>query len=165
MDHNAAEKQDLVFVRVFDVPVEELWKSWSESDYVMQWWGPNGFSSPLAKMDFREGGSSLICMRAPQEFGGQDTYNTWNYTRIVPKQAIEYTLSFCDPQGKKVDPTALGLPEEMPQDVRHRIAFKPLSDGKTELTVTEFDWPMVPMREMSKMGMEQCLDKIAAIYK
>lgn len=159
------DKQDLVFVRVFDVPVDELWKAWSESEYVMQWWGPIGFSCPLAKMDFREGGSSLICMRASPEYGGQDTYNTWNYTRIAPQQEIEYILSFSDAQGNRTDPTALGLPAEMPQDVRHRISFKPLGDGKTELTVTERDWPLVPMREMSRMGLEQCLDKIAAIFQ
>ena len=29
---------------------------------------------------------------------------------------------------------------------------------------TEYDWPVGHMMEMSKMGMEQCLDKMAAIF-
>ena len=39
-------------------------------------WGPNGFTSPCAEIDFREGGISLVCMRAPEEMGGQDLYST-----------------------------------------------------------------------------------------
>lgn len=54
------------------------------------------FTSPLAKMDFREGGVSLVCMRAPKEFGGFDMYNTWTYTKIVPHERIEFTLNFSD---------------------------------------------------------------------
>src|SRR5689334_11897851 len=73
---------DVVVTRVFDEPVEKVWKAWSESEQVMGWWGAPGFTSPLAKMDFRVGGKSLVCMRAPKEFGGQDMFNTWTYQRI-----------------------------------------------------------------------------------
>jgi uncharacterized protein YndB with AHSA1/START domain len=55
------EKQDLVFTRLFDAPIEEVWKAWSDPEYVKQWWGPNGFTAPLARMDFRQGGTSLVC--------------------------------------------------------------------------------------------------------
>jgi hypothetical protein len=45
------------------------------------------------------------------------------------------------------------------------FATLPLLDqGKTELTVTEYDWPVGPLLEMSRMGLEQCLDKMAAIF-
>ena len=74
------QKHNVVVTRVFDAPVSEVWKAWSDSAYVMQWWGPTGFTCPLAEMDFREGGTLLVCMRAPQEFGGQDMYSTWTYT-------------------------------------------------------------------------------------
>jgi uncharacterized protein YndB with AHSA1/START domain len=57
---------DLVVTRVFDAPLEQ---AWSESEFVKQWWGPICFTCPLANMDFREGGTLLICMCAPKEFG------------------------------------------------------------------------------------------------
>ena len=160
---NQVEKKDLVFTRIFDARVEEVWKAWVDPEYVMRWWGPIGFTSPVARMDVREGGISLVCMRAPKEFGGQDTYNTWTYTKIVPLGRMEYIVSFADEHGKKVDPVALGLRADMPQDVRHLATFKDLGDNKTELTVTEYDWTVGEMRELSRMGMEQCLDKMAAI--
>jgi hypothetical protein len=49
----------------------------------MQWWGPEGFTCPVAKMDFREGGTSLVCMSSP-EYG--DLYSNWEYQKIVPMQ-------------------------------------------------------------------------------
>jgi uncharacterized protein YndB with AHSA1/START domain len=115
-------------------------------------------------MDFREGGTSLVCMRAPKEFGGQDLYNTWTYLKIVPMERIEYMLEFADQDGKVIDPVTVGLPAEMPRKVRNLVTFKELGNGKTELTVTEYDWTVGQMMEMSKMGMEQCLDKMAASF-
>jgi Activator of Hsp90 ATPase homolog 1-like protein len=103
-------------------------------------------------------------MRAPKEFGGQDMYNTWTYTKIVPMREIEYLLHFADKDGNRIDPLTMGLPPDMPQEVRNLITFKDLADDKTELTVTEYDWTVGPMMEMSKMGMEQCLDKMAASF-
>jgi uncharacterized protein YndB with AHSA1/START domain len=160
-----AMKQDLVLTRVFDAPIEQVWKAWSDGEQVMRWWGPNYFMSPSAKMDFREGGVSLVCMRAPKEFGGQDMYNTWTYLKIVPMQQIEYLNHFSDENGTRVDPATLGLPADMPEEMRHLITFKDLGDNRTELTVTEFGWPVGQMMEMSRMGMEQCLDKMAESLK
>ncbi len=156
---------DLVVTRVFDAPIEQVWKAWVEPEMVKQWWGPTGFTCPLANIDFREGGTSLVCMRAPQEFGGQDLYNTWTYRKIVPMQRIEFVQHFADKDGNKVTPAAHGLPPEIPFEVPHVITFKALGDNQTEMTVTEYGYPSDQIVEMSRQGMEQCLDKMAAMLK
>jgi uncharacterized protein YndB with AHSA1/START domain len=155
---------DLVVTRVFDVPLEQAWKAWSEPELVKQWWGPTGFTCPLANMDFREGGTSLVCMRAPKEYGGQDMYNTWTYQNIVPTQRIEFIQYFTDKDGNRLGPAALGLPPGIPKDVCHVITFKALGNGKTEITVTEYGYRTKQVVELSKAGLEQCLDKMAAIF-
>src|SRR6202035_4046261 len=50
--------------------LELVWKAWTDPKYVMQWWGPKGFTAPVCQMDFRVGGKFLCCMKAPdgQEF-------------------------------------------------------------------------------------------------
>lgn len=161
---NPAEKQDLIITRVFDAPVAQVWKAWSDSGDIMQWWGPDHFSCPMAKIDFREGSTSLLAMRPPKEFGDQDMYSTWDYQKIVPMERIEYIHNLADADGNKMDPTALGMPADFPQDQHHTISFKALGANQTELTVTEHGWTVGQMREMSRMGMEQCLDKMAAIF-
>lgn len=171
------KKYDLTVTRVFEAPVEQLWKAWSDPEYVMQWWGPTGFTCPLAEMEFREGGISLVCMRAPEEFGGGDLYNTWTYRKIVPMQSIEFVNNFADKDGRKLDPSAIGLPPGVPSDVRHVIIFKAMGDpstglplrglrraSKTELTVTEYGYTSEQARDLSKQGLEQCLDKMAGMF-
>jgi uncharacterized protein YndB with AHSA1/START domain len=120
--------------------------------------------SPSARMDFRERGTSLVCMRAPKEFGGQDMYSTWEYRKIVPMERIEYIHNLADKDGNKIDPTSIGMPADFPQDLRNLVTFKDLGDAKTQLTVTEYDWRVGHMMEMSEMGTEQCLNKMAAIF-
>lgn len=169
-DSNDAAKADharvrnLIITRVFDAPLALVWKAWSDPEYIKQWWGPNYFTCPSADIDFREGWRSLVCMRAPAEFGGQDMYSTWTYTKIAPMECIEYIHNLADQDGNNVDPVQMGLPADFPQGQLHVITFKAVGDNKTELTVTEYGWREGQMMEMSKMGMEQCLDKMAAIF-
>jgi uncharacterized protein YndB with AHSA1/START domain len=125
-----SKKRDLVVIRVFDAPVEQVWKAWTDPRQVMRWWGPKGFASPLAKMD---------------EYG--DLYSTWQYRRIVPLRQIEYIHNLADKDDNKIDPTSIGMPPDFPQDLRNLVAFKDLGDGKTELTVTEYDWTVGQRRK------------------
>jgi uncharacterized protein YndB with AHSA1/START domain len=156
----SVKKKNLVVTRVFDAPVEQVWTAWSDPEQVMRWWGPKGFTSPLARIDFREGGTSLVCMRSPD---GQDFYNTWEYRKIVPMKLIEFVQNFSDKDGKKADPAAHGLPLDFPQDVRSTVTFKTLSDDETEMTVMEYGYTSDQMLKMSKAGLEECIDKMAAI--
>ena len=99
-----AKTFEVVVTRVLDAPVEEVWKAWEDPAYVMRWWGPTGFTSPSAEMDFRVGGASLVCMRAPAQYGGQDMYNTWTYTRIEPHERIEFVSNFAAEDRTHLDP-------------------------------------------------------------
>jgi uncharacterized protein YndB with AHSA1/START domain len=89
----------------------------------MRWWGPTGFTSPMVKMDFRVGGRSLVCMRAPKEFGGQDMFNTWTYQKIDSLERIEFILNFSDKDGNKLNPAKIGLPPGIPEDVPQRYSL------------------------------------------
>jgi hypothetical protein len=55
----------------------------------------------------------------------------------------------------------MGLPPDIPQEVRHVVTFKDVG-GKTELTVVEYGYKSDQTFDLSKAGLEQCLDKIAA---
>ena len=158
-------KFDVVVTRIFDAPTEEVWRAWTDSDAVMKWWGPTGFTSPVARIDFRVGGKSLVCMRAPKEFGGQDMYNTWTYQKITPHELIEFIFTFSDKDGNPVDPSTMGVPPGVPNDVPHVITFKRLGDRKTEMTVRESGYTDEKAVAISKLGLEQCLDKMAGLFQ
>jgi uncharacterized protein YndB with AHSA1/START domain len=158
--------RDLTLTRTFNAPVEMVWKAWAEPEYVMKWWGPDHFTSPSAKIDFREGGTSIVCMRAPQYFGGMDFYNIWVYQKIVPLQTIEYIQNLSDEHGNLIDPSAVGMPPEFPRDTRTVVIFKDLGNGKTEITMTEYNLPAADteMGKNAELGLNQCLDKMAKIF-
>lgn len=152
---------DVVVSRTFNASLRQVWRAWTEPAEVMRWWGPVGFTAPVARMAVREGGTSLVCMRSPD---GHDLYNTWTYQRVVPQERLEFVLDFADADGNVVDPVDIGLPEDIPHPVRHHVVLADVGDGRTMLTVTEFGYTSEQMYEMSKIGLEQCLDKMAASF-
>jgi uncharacterized protein YndB with AHSA1/START domain len=150
---------DVVATRTFDVPVEQVWRAWTEPERVKRWWGPDGFTAPVAEMDVREGGTSLVCMRSPD---GHDLYNTWTYHRVAPSERLEFDMGFADEYGNAAHPADLGLPPDIPPAVHHVVTFEPVGPARTELTVTESGYTSPQTVEISKLGLEQCLDKMAA---
>lgn len=154
----AEETHDLEVTRDFAAPVEAVWGAWVESEAVKAWWGPNGFTVPIADMDFREGGTSIVCMRPPE---GPNLCNSWSYTRIVPHERIEFVLDFVDAEGAPVDPAVIGLPPDIPDLVPHVVSFEPGPDGGTRMTVLEQGYGSPETVEMSRMGLDQVLDKLA----
>ena len=45
------EMARMTVARIFAAPRELIWKAWTDAKYVMQWWGPRGFTAPLCDMD------------------------------------------------------------------------------------------------------------------
>ncbi len=60
---------EFVITRVFDAPREIVWKAWTESERLAQWWGPHGFTNPVCEVDLRPGGAYRIVMRSPEGVG------------------------------------------------------------------------------------------------
>jgi uncharacterized protein YndB with AHSA1/START domain len=149
------QKRDLVISRVVAAPVGRC----GGPGPTPSWWGPTGFTCPLARIHLREGGTSLVAMRSPQ---GQDLYNTWTYRSIVPHQRLEFIQNFADEDGNTIAPASIGLPAEIPQDVRNLVTFTALDEHRTKMTVTEYGYGSDQILELSKAGLEQVLDKLAA---
>jgi uncharacterized protein YndB with AHSA1/START domain len=155
---------DVVVRRTFPVPPEQAWRAWSEADLVKLWWGPDGFSCPFADVDLRVGGRTLVAMRAPAEFGGGDMYSTWTYTEVLPHSRIAYVFNFADLQGNRLVHADLGMGPGVPDDGEHVVSFDDLGDRRTQMTVVEHGYTTENARNQSQAGLEQCVDKMAAIF-
>ena len=149
--------------RTFNAPVEMVWQVWVDPELVKRWWGPKHFISPVAKIDFREGGKSIVSMKAPKEMGGQEFYSVWEYIKIIPLQSIEFIQSLSDKDGNKIDPVKLGMPADFPKDIKTVVTFKAVAKNQTEMTVTEYaDFGMIS--EFAQIGLEQSMDKMVAVF-
>jgi len=156
-------KQEIIITRIFNAPIENVWKCWTEPEFLMRWWGPDGFTSPKASIDFQENKFSVVCMRAPVEWGGQDFYNVWLFKKIVPFERIEYIQNLSDENGNLIDPVTMNLPADFPKDTETTVTFKNLGKFKTEITFREVS-DFGQMFEQAKMGLEQCLGKMQVIF-
>jgi uncharacterized protein YndB with AHSA1/START domain len=147
----------LVQVREFDAPVELVWRAWTESELVKRWWGPDRFSCPVARMDVRPGGVSVVAMRSPD---GRDMYSTWTYREVVRHERLVWVHELSDEQGRPVEPAAQGLPDEFPRHVLHTVVFEVLPGGRTRVTVTEQGHTSPMFLGSARMGLAECLDKM-----
>jgi uncharacterized protein YndB with AHSA1/START domain len=154
------EIERMVLTRIFDAPRELVWKAWTDPKYVMQWWGPKGFTSPVCKMDFRVGGKYLICTRTPD---GQEFWHGGEYREIVPLEKIISSMYFSDSEGNKVEPAQLGIEHEAIEGAHDVILFEDLGDGQTKLTFIGNE-PMESAKNSGQLeGMNQVLDKVAEV--
>lgn len=156
-------KKEVKVTRIYNAPVELVWQTWTEPKLVMRWWGPDKFICPSAKIDFREGGTSVVSMKAPKEFGGNEWYSIWHYKKIVPLKSIEFIQNLADKDGNKMPPGKVGMPPDFPENILTVVLFKALGANQTEMTVTEYA-DMGQTSEFAKIGLEQSLDKIGIIF-
>jgi len=91
--------REIVISRIFDAPRELVWEAMTKPEHVVNWWGPNGFSTTIEKMDFRVGGVWKHVMHGPD---GADYPNKSVFTAIIEPERIEYSHG----GGRKGDPAA-----------------------------------------------------------
>jgi uncharacterized protein YndB with AHSA1/START domain len=146
--------------REVDVPLERLWDAFVEPQLVKLWWGPAGFSCPLANMDVRLGGVSLLGMKAPPEYGGGVTYTTWSYTDVDPGVRLEYDVRFSTSEGLTISPAEAGIGAGVPEEVPHVVTFDSLGPNRSRVSFLESGYTLLEQRDMSELRLVQCLDKL-----
>jgi uncharacterized protein YndB with AHSA1/START domain len=123
-----AEEPELVIERIFDAPRDLVWKAWAEPERLMQWWGPQGFTMSVARMDFRPGGVFHYGMRSPD---GHDMWGKFVYREILPPERMVFISSFSDEEGNL---TRHPMSPTWPQEVLNTLTLSGL-DGKTKLVL------------------------------
>jgi uncharacterized protein YndB with AHSA1/START domain len=155
-----SEVERMTVTRIFDAPRELVWKAWTDPKYVIEWWGPKGFTSPVCKIDFRVGGKFLCGMKSPD---GQEFWNGGEYHEIVPYEKIVSSMYFSDAEGNKIDPATLGIEHEAIEDAFDVTLFEDLGNGQTKLTFIGNE-PAESAKESGQMeGWIQILDKVAEV--
>jgi uncharacterized protein YndB with AHSA1/START domain len=154
---------DVHVIREFDAPIERVWAAWTEPADLQQWWGPTGFECTHAEADIRSGGRIFVTMKAPAEYGGFEQHSTWNITEVDAPRLLRYVHRFADADGNRISPAEAGIPDGVPSGGHHEVELTALENGRTRLEMTEHGYTTVEARDLSLGGLEQCLDKMAAL--
>jgi uncharacterized protein YndB with AHSA1/START domain len=160
-ENTGGEVERMVVTKIFDAPRELVWKAWTDPKYIMQWWGPKGFSCPACEMDFRVGGKLLCCMSAPD--GQICGWNAVEYHEIVLYEKIVSSMYFSDAKGNRIDPAELGIEHEVVDGAYDVTLFEDLGNGQTKLTFIGND-TLESAKESGQMeGWIEILDKVADV--
>ena len=81
-------EREIIISRTFDAPRELVWEAWTNPLHVARWWGPDGFTTTITKMDFRVGGVWKLVMHGPD---GRDYPNSSVFREIVKPERIVFT--------------------------------------------------------------------------
>ena len=143
--------------RVFDAPIEDVWKMWTDPVMFQKWYGPKGFSVPVAEMDVTVGGQRKIQMEMVTPDRTMSMWFIGVYKEVSAPNRLVYTESMCEPDGTLIPPQAMGMPEGHP-DVTEVIVELVEVDGKTHMTLVHWG---VPEGSAGEGGWMQALDKLA----
>jgi uncharacterized protein YndB with AHSA1/START domain len=92
---NLKEKTILVS-REFNAPIELVWKAYTESEILDQWWGPAPWRAETKFLDFSVGGYWLYAMVGPEN---EKHWGRMNYLAIDKHKKINLEDAFCDEHG------------------------------------------------------------------
>jgi len=155
---NSTDSNDAVVIeRTFDAPADLIWQMWTDPEHFKKWYGPQGFTGPVAEMDMRVGGKRLICMASPD--GSMKMWTTGEYVEIAPTERLVYTESPADENGNVVSPSAMGMPEGYPATTEVTVLLEDLG-GSTKMIMTHAG---VPASSGAGGGWEQAFDKLAVL--
>ena len=156
MTDNAITKEDAVVIeRTFEAAVDLIWQMWTDPEHFKQWYGPKGFTVPVADMDTRVGGKRLICMASPD--GSMTMWTIGEYREIVPNERLVYTESPADENGNVISPSAMGMPDGYPMTTEVTVLLEDLG-GRTKMVMTHAG---VSADSGAGGGWEQAFDKLA----
>lgn len=84
--NNTAERE-IKISRMLSAPIELVWEVWTNPEHIIHWWGPNGFTTSIHKMDAAPGGEWLLTMHGPD---GKNYPNRSIFEEIIPKKKIVF---------------------------------------------------------------------------
>ena len=97
-----SNRRKVTLTCTYEASLEDIWHLWTTKAGLESWWGPEGFTTQVRKLDLRPGGELLYAMTAtapPQiEFMKQagmplTTEARVSYTEVTPMQRLSYVHS------------------------------------------------------------------------
>jgi uncharacterized protein YndB with AHSA1/START domain len=157
MTDNDGFRDAVVIERSFDAPVGLIWQMWTDPHHFKAWYGPNGATVPVAKMDVRVGGTRLVCIEMQTPDGAMQMWFTGEYREVVENQRLVYTESMSDENGNVVSPSDIGMPDGHPVTTEVSVELEDIN-GRTKMVMTHAG---IPGESPGAAGWATALDKLA----
>jgi uncharacterized protein YndB with AHSA1/START domain len=145
--------QELVITRSFNAPRDLVWKAWTDSKMISQWFGPKGFTIPLCEWTPEAGKTLRIQMKAPD---GVIYPMDGTFQEVVKPERLVFVSAALDTNGKRLF------------EVMNIILFTEEA-GKTKLTLRLRAFNITPEGAPYLNGMNEgwnmSLDKLESLLQ
>ena len=94
-----AVRPKLTIERSFRAPITDVWELWTTREGIESWWGPEGFTVKVGRLDLRRGGQLLYTMSATgaeqidyMRKAGMPvtTQHSLTYLEVSPRRRLAY---------------------------------------------------------------------------
>lgn len=79
--------REMQTITTLKAPIQPVWEVWTNPEHLVSWWGPNGFTNTIHKMDLRENGEWKFTMHGPD---GTNYPNRSIFKEIIPLNKIVF---------------------------------------------------------------------------
>ncbi len=148
----------VVVERFFEVSASIVWKLWAEAEHFKKWYGPQGFSVPVAQIEAVVGGKRVVCMSSPDS--GMKMWTAGEYLEVSPTKRLVYTEGFADENGNAISPASMGM-EGHPEQTQVTVELEEL-DGVTKMVLIHAG---VDPASGAAGGWQQAFDKLETYSK
>ena len=90
---------ELTLTRLINAPRELVFKAWTDPVMLAKWWGPDGFTNPICKIDAKPEGKIYIDMKAPD---GTVYPMDGEVHEIIAPEKIVFTSAALDKNNKRL---------------------------------------------------------------
>ena len=142
----------VVIERTFEAPAALIWQMWTDPEHFKNWYGPDGVTIPVAKMDVRIGGTRLVCMEMQTPDGPMQMWFTGEYLEVVEDERLAYTESMSDENGNVSLSGGHGATTEVHVELQD-------VEGGTKMVMTHRG---IPADSPGAAGWAMAFDKLAA---
>jgi len=158
MDTTSTRDQVMI-ERTLPAPPEMIWTLWTHPEHFASWYGPEGSTVHVTKMDVRVGGTRLVSMDVQTPQGPRRMWFTGTYLDVAQNQLLVYTDAMADEDGNVLAPQEAGMPAGHPAVTEVRVELEPVGSG-TRMVLTHVG---IPAGSPGAAGWAMTLDKLTRL--
>nr|WP_143414551.1 SRPBCC domain-containing protein [Halobacillus massiliensis] len=132
---------EVKITHTFNAPRDLVFKAFTDSEHLQNWWGPKGWTFHVSQSDFRTGGVFLYSQKPAD---GDEMWVKFVYSEIIVPEKIVYSSFFSDEKGNII---RAPFNANWPLETLNTLTFTE-NEGKT--TVTAIVTPISAAKEELK---------------
>lgn len=148
------EDKTINITREFNGDLTLVWRAWTTSDLLDQWWGPKPWRAETKTMDFRVGGHWLYAMVGPE---GERHWARTDFVSIITEKSFASRGGFSDENGTINPAFPQNLWENTFMPVGHKVrvemllTYDSIADLEQEIEMGFKEGMIVDFQQLDKL--------------